>query len=156
MKKQALYYSIRHNHFDASYFLNPPLPGPALLQMQWFWTLTPIQHQKEPAKHSSLLSRDVSEVLIGLSLPCAIFLMLHPLSQTLHLNLSSLLHFHFYFISAPTEPSAVSSSPVNTMGHKKGFSVDIGSFLFMLPLDGRSKRATSCSITFLLNSKMDT
>lgn len=133
------------------YLLNLHDPGPILSQLQRFWTQAPYDRRKKPVKHSSLLSGDVSKVLIGFPLPCVIFRMLHPLSQSLHLNLSSSLHFHFYFISEPTKPLAV-----NPTVHKKGFSVDIGIFLFVLPLDGRSKRTITCSIRFLLNSKMDT
>lgn len=131
-----------------------PHPGSTLLQLQQSWTQPPADHRKKTAKSSSLLFRGAPKALIGLPPPYLIFLMLHHLSQSLHLNLSFSLHLHFYFISAPTaSPQLLLTHP---MVLKNGFSMDTGSFLFVLPPDRRSTRNISCSVRFLLRSKMDT
>lgn len=165
MKKQALckYTRLllvtpytRCNHFDICYLPNVPhtaAPGSMPLQLQQFWTQARTRQQKEASQTlHSFIQKCFSGFNRASSALCD--LMLHPLSQSLHLI------FHLpcisISISAPTEPLAVSSTSVNSTAPKKGFSVDIGSFLFLLPLDGRSKRTITCSIRFLLNSKMDT
>lgn len=148
MKKLSLYYSATTWMFVTS-CIPPPWPNAATAAA----ALDSISHRPQKAKISSLLSRGIPKISIGLPLPCLIFLMLHPLSQSLHFNLSSSLHLHFYLISVP------SASPQLLLTHpkvpQKGFSVGAGRFLFVLPLDRRSTRNISCSLRFLLSSKMD-